>query len=149
MFCAPIATFEPLAAAISVGSSTGEGNKAISSRVCPATSGKKASTKALASAGVLYIFQLAAISALRGIFLGLLESIVMDDLRTQGDDEHNTGQLLLFQAMASAASAVLFQLHLTTPATKTCRRGPRLEGQRQQLEKGHGTVTADGGEDHR
>src|SRR5208337_3126904 len=53
---------------VTVGSSTGEGNSAISSRVCPATSGKKASTNALASAGVLYIFQLAAISALRDMF---------------------------------------------------------------------------------
>ncbi len=44
-----------------VGRRTGEGNRAISSRVWPATRGKKASTKALASAGVLYIFQLAAI----------------------------------------------------------------------------------------
>jgi hypothetical protein len=47
----------------------GEGNSAISSRVCPATSGKKASTNAWASAGVLYIFQLAAISALRDMSL--------------------------------------------------------------------------------
>src|ERR1700689_4936078 len=68
MFCAPTATLDPLQAGITVGSNTGEGNSAISSRVCPATSGKKASTNAVASAGVLYIFQLAAISALRAIF---------------------------------------------------------------------------------
>src|SRR5580693_4855922 len=68
MFCAPMATFEPLHAAVTVGSNTGEGNSAISSRVCPAASGKKASTNALASTGVLYIFQLAAISALRDMF---------------------------------------------------------------------------------
>src|SRR5215469_16612507 len=67
MFWQPTATFEPLAAGITVGSRTGDGKMAISSRVCPATSGKKASTNALASAGVLYIFQLAAISFLRGI----------------------------------------------------------------------------------
>src|ERR1039458_2003702 len=97
MFCAPTATLLPLAAAITVGSSTGEGNRAISSRVCPATSGKKASTNALASAGVLYIFQLAAIIALRGIFLRLLESIVVDYLRREGDDGHNTGQRFLFR----------------------------------------------------
>src|ERR1700691_5007549 len=65
MFCAPTATLEAMHAAVTAGSSTGEGNRAISSRVCPATSGKKASTNALASAGVLYIFQFAAISALR------------------------------------------------------------------------------------
>ena len=68
IFCAPTATFDPLHPSTTVGSSTGEGNRAISSRVCQATSGKKASTNALASAGVLYIFQLAAISALRDIF---------------------------------------------------------------------------------
>src|SRR5208337_5594038 len=68
MFWHPTATFEPLAASITVGSRTGEGNRAISSRVCPATSGKNASTNAFASAGVLNIFQLAAISALRDIF---------------------------------------------------------------------------------
>src|SRR5208282_1915583 len=68
MFCAPTATFDALHAAVTVGRSTGDGNSAISSRVCPATSGKKASTNAMASAGVLYIFQLAAISALRDIF---------------------------------------------------------------------------------
>src|ERR1700685_3126767 len=68
MFCAPTKTFDPLQAGITVGRSTGEGNSAISSRVCPATSGKKASTNAWASAGVLYIFQLAAISALRDMF---------------------------------------------------------------------------------
>src|ERR1039458_3305393 len=95
MFCAPTATLLPSAAAITVGSSTGEGKRAISSRVCPATSGKKASTNALASVGVLYIFQLAAISALRGIFLRLLESIVVDYLRWEGDDGHNTGQRFL------------------------------------------------------
>ena len=71
---APTATFDPLAAAITVGSRTGEGNRAISSRVCPATSGKNASTNAFASAGVLNIFQLAAISALRDIFLKFLNA---------------------------------------------------------------------------
>src|SRR5664279_1105204 len=96
MFWQPTRTLEPLAASITVGSRTGEGNRAISSRVCPATSGKKASTNALASAGVLYIFQLAAISALRGIVLRLLESIVVDYLRWEGDDGHNTGQRFLF-----------------------------------------------------
>ncbi len=74
----PTATLEPLAASITVGSNTGEGNRAISSRVCPATSGKKASTNALASAGVLYIFQLAAISALRGMFDEVLDLILAD-----------------------------------------------------------------------
>jgi prepilin-type processing-associated H-X9-DG protein len=48
--------------------------------VWPATSGKKASTKALASAGVLNIFQLAAISALRGIFVKLLRVILVDGI---------------------------------------------------------------------
>src|ERR1700760_3152062 len=71
MFWQPTATFEPLAAAITVGSRTGDGKRAISSRVWPATRGRKASTKALASAGVLYIFQLAAISFLRDIVVGL------------------------------------------------------------------------------
>ena len=74
---APTATFDPLAAAITVGSSTGEGNRAISSRVWPATRGKKASTNALASAGVLNIFQLAAISALRDIVYGILGLILV------------------------------------------------------------------------
>src|ERR1700722_18635201 len=89
MFCAPTATFEPLHAAVTVGSSTGEGNSAISSRVWPATSGKKASTKALASAGFLYIFQLAAISDLRDIFLWFLDLILVHAFVTQSDGEHN------------------------------------------------------------
>src|SRR5512146_893455 len=89
MFCAPTATFEPLAASTTVGSSTGEGNSAISSRVWPATSGKNASTNAFASAGVLYIFQLAAISALRGIFLKSSSQFYRMDFSAQGDGGHN------------------------------------------------------------
>ncbi len=42
-----MAMFEPLAAAITVGNKTGEGNSAISSRLWPATRGRKASTNAL------------------------------------------------------------------------------------------------------
>jgi len=75
-FCAPTATLLPLAAAITVGSRTGEGNRAISSRVCPATRGKKGIDKAFASAGVLYIFQLAAMSALRAFFRTLCVILV-------------------------------------------------------------------------
>src|ERR1039457_1637704 len=88
MFWQPTATLEPFAAAITVGSSTGDGNRAISSRVWPATSGKKASTNALASAGVLYIFQLAAISFLRDILYGFLRVILTDRSEPTGDPEH-------------------------------------------------------------
>jgi hypothetical protein len=52
------------------GQQHGRGKQGDLVAVWPATRGKKASTKALASAGVLYIFQLAAISALRDIFWG-------------------------------------------------------------------------------
>src|SRR5580692_11788572 len=89
MFCAPTATLEPLAASITVGSRTGEGNSTISSRWWPATSGRKASTKALACAGVLYIFQLAAIRALRDMFfVGILISILGHTPSLPGDGGH-------------------------------------------------------------
>jgi hypothetical protein len=42
--------------------------------------GKKAATKAFASSGVLNIFQLAAISALRDIIFGFLIEIVVDGI---------------------------------------------------------------------
>jgi len=71
-----------------VGNNTGDGNRAISSRVCPATSGKNASTNALASAGVLYIFQL-ALSMLYETFGRFLNSILVDGFQHSGDGGHN------------------------------------------------------------
>src|SRR5579872_308325 len=79
---------EPLAAAITVGNSTGEGNSAISSRLLPATSGRKASTNALASAGVLYIFQLAAISFFRDICPESSLRFYRTEERASGDRQH-------------------------------------------------------------
>src|SRR6266568_4337793 len=89
MFWQPTATLEALHAAVTVGSSTGDGNRASSSRVWPATRGKKASTNALASAGVLYIFQLAAISFLRDILYGILRVILSDPSGRTGDWQHS------------------------------------------------------------
>src|SRR4051812_29921797 len=91
MFCAPTATLEPFAASITVGSRTGDGKRAISSRVCPATMGRNASTKAFASEGVLYIFQLAAISFLRDILCGVLKMILSDQKWAGGDGKHTGG----------------------------------------------------------
>ena len=49
------------------GSSVGEGQRTISAWLWVATRGMKGGTKATASSGVLYIFQLAAINGLRGL----------------------------------------------------------------------------------
>src|SRR5215469_14779043 len=98
MFCAPTATLECLAASITDGSRTGEGNRAISSRVWPETRGRNASTKAFASEGVLYIFQLAAMSFLRDIvwspqgdFIGpkLPDRVMENTGREQGQGTRN------------------------------------------------------------
>src|SRR6185437_5477618 len=65
MFCAATRTGLLRAASITVGSSTGEGHTTISVSLCLPISGANAFMKAVASSGVLYIFQLAAISILR------------------------------------------------------------------------------------
>src|SRR5690348_938302 len=101
MFCAPTFTLDPRAPSTTAGSKTGEGKSAISSRVCEATSGRKASTKALASAGVLYIFQLAAIRAFLDILCGFLDSILRDGFGRPSDDRHN----LLLRQKTSAKRA--------------------------------------------
>src|ERR1035438_7889727 len=114
MFCAPTATFEALHAAVTVGSNTGEGKRAISSRSWPATSGKKASTKALASAGVLYIFQLAAIRALRGILSELLRLILVDGIGGRGDGGHSPAEI---------TSSATFPSFRGTPVRNLLRAG--------------------------
>src|SRR3954468_12616668 len=95
MFCAPTATFEPSTAPMTVGSRTGEGNSAIWSRSWPATSGSKASTNALASAGVLYIFQLAAIRALRDMFGWILNSDSSGENTGDKSDHRHTWELIM------------------------------------------------------
>jgi len=50
--------------------------------------GQKGLDEGLASAGVLYIFQLAAMSALRGIFIKLLRAILADGIEGSGDGGH-------------------------------------------------------------
>src|SRR5580698_2990180 len=71
MFCPPIATLEPATAGTTALSEVSEGQRTISSRSCPLTSGRKALTYSSASAGVLYIFQFAAMSGLRIFALDL------------------------------------------------------------------------------
>jgi hypothetical protein len=76
-----MATFDPLASSIAAGKSMKEGQTTISSRVCPETRGRKLLKKSRVWSGVLYIFQLAAITFLRmmkpsydcGIDVALLE----------------------------------------------------------------------------
>ena len=70
MFCAPTATFEPAAAATAACRSTNGGQTTISSREWPATMGRNSAKNAVVCSGVLYIFQLAAISFLRSHGLG-------------------------------------------------------------------------------
>src|SRR5450432_2883319 len=91
MFCAPAATFDPVTAAMTTPSEVMEGQSTISSRSCPATSGKNALTKFCDSAGVLYIFQLAAISALRGMSDEILVSILCDYVSIKSDTRHKRG----------------------------------------------------------
>src|SRR5258708_2751830 len=62
MFCTPTATFDPRAASTAVATLVYDGHTTISSRVCPAASGRKSRKKSRVSSGVLYIFQLAAIT---------------------------------------------------------------------------------------
>src|SRR5579862_624151 len=57
----------PCASSTTAGIQTKGGQTTISSRVCPLTKGRKARMNSRACCGVLYIFQLAAISFLRGI----------------------------------------------------------------------------------
>src|SRR5258708_22400277 len=57
-----MATLDPFAASIPAARSMYGGHTTISSRVCPATCGKKSRKKSRVWSGVLYIFQLAAIS---------------------------------------------------------------------------------------
>src|SRR6266850_1933544 len=57
-----MATFEPFAESTAAGMSINGGQTTISSRSCPATSGKKSRKKFRDWSGVLYIFQLAAIT---------------------------------------------------------------------------------------
>src|SRR5690242_12870165 len=61
-----MAILEPFAASTAAGMHTKGGQTAISSRVWLATRGRKARKKSRAWSGVLYIFQLAAMSFLRG-----------------------------------------------------------------------------------
>jgi hypothetical protein len=81
---------------------------AISSRVWPATRGRKASTKALASAGVLYIFQLAAMSAVRAIVMWVSSEFNSSgmELVRRGDGGHN-GEMCQRRCCAFRAKRVL------------------------------------------
>src|SRR3954447_8340097 len=55
-------TFEPLEASRAADRSTNGGHTTISSRVCPETIGRKSRKNSRVWSGVLYIFQLAAIT---------------------------------------------------------------------------------------
>src|ERR1035437_9835385 len=65
MFCAPTATFDPRAACTAACRPTNGGQTTISSREWPSTMGRNSAKKAVVCSGVLYIFQLAAMSFLR------------------------------------------------------------------------------------
>src|SRR4030081_3614650 len=56
---------DPFAASIAAGRSRNGGHTTISSRACPETSGKKSRKKLRVWSGVLYIFQLAALTFVR------------------------------------------------------------------------------------
>src|ERR1019366_7313896 len=65
IFCAPTATFDPRAASTAACRSRNGGQITISSREWPATMGRNSAKNAVVCSGVLYIFQLAAMSFLR------------------------------------------------------------------------------------
>src|SRR5579875_3673767 len=64
---------DPATAGMTVLREVSDGQRTISSRLCPATSGRKVCTYSAAWAGVLYIFQLAAMSGLRICLFFLVE----------------------------------------------------------------------------
>src|ERR1022692_353229 len=108
-FWPPMATFDPLADSSAAARSMSGGQTTISSRVSPETSGRKSLKNSRVWSGVLYIFQLAAMSLVlnmkRPLRIGMGEAIVDGSLvRRLG-----TGRSLLVSQRLDSRKLLSFQ----------------------------------------